>query len=142
VAVTDPRPSTLDTGALIALEGVARGRAAHGDVAVLAKLIDRGPRVRFTVPAVVVAEWWRGQRGPAATLLEGLTIEQRLSEREARDVGLVLARMKKRARALRERLLVIDAIVVVTADDLVAIRDELVIMRKLASRDAVRVFGV
>src|SRR6187399_3199332 len=28
-----------------------------------------------TVPSVVVAEWWRGQKGPAARLLDAFTVE-------------------------------------------------------------------
>jgi hypothetical protein len=59
---------TLDTGALIGLERrerrmTARFAAWSADNSVV------------TVPSVVVAEWWRGQRGPVAHLLDAFVVE-------------------------------------------------------------------
>jgi predicted nucleic acid-binding protein len=46
-------------------------------------------RVRITVPTVVVAEWWRGQRGRVARVLDGVVVEP-LDERLARIAGEAL----------------------------------------------------
>lgn len=48
-------------------------------------------RARITVPTVVVAEWWRGQRGPIARILDGAIVEP-LTEEVARVAGEALAR--------------------------------------------------
>ncbi len=59
---------TLDTGALVALERRdARARA------LVEAIRRRGGAI--TVPAPVVVEWWRGQRGPVARMLEAFDIE-------------------------------------------------------------------
>ena len=53
---------TLDTGALIALERRKQRMlyfVKHAET----------ERKRMTVPSVVLAEFWRGQRGPIATLI-------------------------------------------------------------------------
>lgn len=77
---------TLDTGALVALE--------RGDRRALS-LVTMARRDRaVVVPAAVVVEWWRGQRGPAARLLEGFRIEH-LEMRLARLAGEALARVRK-----------------------------------------------
>ena len=73
---------TFDTGALIGLE-----RGAERMRAVWRVAIARG--VRITVPSVVVAEWWRGQRGPIARILEGVEVES-LTEGLARRAGEAL----------------------------------------------------
>lgn len=74
---------TLDTGALIALErGTARIRA-----------ILTGARIAkrpVTVPAPVLIEWWRGQRGPVARFLDGVYVEP-LTAELARTAGEALA---------------------------------------------------
>lgn len=70
---------TFDTGALIAIEG---GRS--GMMKILHLTIAR--RMRITVPAVVLAEWWRaGARGHHA-ILGAVTIEP-LHERLAKNAG-------------------------------------------------------
>jgi predicted nucleic acid-binding protein len=74
---------TLDTGALIALERRDRRMTVNVDTA-------KGRGVRVTVPTAVVVEWWRGQRGPAARLLEGLDVEP-LSSMLAHIAGAALA---------------------------------------------------
>jgi len=76
------RGLTFDTGALIALE--ARRKKIKEILAAARTL-----RVPITVPAVVVAEWWRGQKGQVARILEGVEIE-RLDERLARIAGEAL----------------------------------------------------
>jgi len=59
---------TLDTGALVALE--RRDRRAG---LLVQSIRDRGARV--TVPSVTIVEWWHGQRGPVARLLDAFDIE-------------------------------------------------------------------
>ncbi|HEV8246440.1 MAG TPA: hypothetical protein VGP93_11760 [Polyangiaceae bacterium] len=49
---------TLDTGVLIGLERRQRSILVKWESWLEAK-------AAVTVPAVVVAEWWRGQRGPS-----------------------------------------------------------------------------
>lgn len=119
---------TLDTGALIAIERalVARTPAAQWWERALTA------RRPITVPAVVVTEWWRGQSGPAARLLDGVDVEP-LERPLAESAGRVLAILGRRVQ--RERLLAIDAIVVASAarrgdivhtsdvDDLERVRD-------------------
>ncbi|MGH7282137.1 MAG: hypothetical protein ACRELY_11475 [Polyangiaceae bacterium] len=59
---------TLDTGALIALERRVRRVSALIDTA-------KTQGARVTVPTGVVVEWWRGQRGPVARLLDAFDVE-------------------------------------------------------------------
>jgi predicted nucleic acid-binding protein len=75
---------TFDTGALIALENGERRM-----LAVLTAARDGDEPI--TVPAAVVAEWWRGQRGPVAHMLDGMDVEP-LSAELARAAGEALAR--------------------------------------------------
>jgi predicted nucleic acid-binding protein len=90
---------TLDTGALIALERRDRRMTAIWQVA-----MEDG--VRITVPAPVLAEWWRGQRGPMAKVADGVHVEPMVRE-TSEAIGLVLAKL---ARAT-----VVDVAVVVSA---------------------------
>lgn len=90
---------TFDTGALIAIE---RRRSRIKQVLAAARTLS----LTITVPTVVVAEWWRAQRGPLAKILEGVVVEP-LSEELARIAGEALARTG-RSNA-------IDAIVVASA---------------------------
>lgn len=77
---------TLDTGALIGLE---RGKArAH---ALLRAARARG--LRITIPAPVLAEWWRGQRGPVRKVRQGCLIEV-FDEALAEAVGETLAEVQ------------------------------------------------
>lgn len=75
--------NTLDTGALIALE-----RKGVRVISLLERARARGQRI--TVPASIIVEWWRGQRGPAARLVEPFTIEP-LSASLAYIAGRALA---------------------------------------------------
>lgn len=77
------RGLTLDSGALIAVE--ARRLRMKRILAAARTLM-----VPITVPTVVVAEWWRGQKGPIAKILEGVIIEP-LTARLARIAGEALA---------------------------------------------------
>jgi predicted nucleic acid-binding protein len=114
------RGVTLDTSALIALEEVSRSRSTNDVALRLAKALRMRPAgtgapIIATTPAVVYAEWWRGQRGPAANLLAANGIEVEPVDRDmAHRVGDLLATAKKR-RAAAEGLLLVDAFVVVTA---------------------------
>jgi predicted nucleic acid-binding protein len=70
---------TFDTGVLIALE-----RRKAGALALLRAC--RLSKARITIPAAVVAQWWRGQH---SALLEGCTLEA-LSPELARAAGMLL----------------------------------------------------
>ena len=110
---------TFDTGALIAIE-----RRDRRVLAFLTDALARGTRI--TVPTCVVAEWWYGQRGPVARILDAVVVES-LNLDLARTVGETLA-------AVRGSTLV-DVVVVASAaqrgdlvltgdlDDLMKIRD-------------------
>ena len=121
---------TLDTGALIAIERRDR-RVRH--------LIDlakaRGERV--TVPAPVVTEWWRGQRGPTARILDAFDVEP-IDEDLARRAGEALAKSVDGPSA-------IDAIVMASAasrGDHVLTGDVSDLERLRAVFPIVRVLGV
>jgi predicted nucleic acid-binding protein len=77
---------TLDTGALIALERRERRMTARH----AAWIRDD---MRVSVPTVVVAEWWRGQRGPLAHILDAFTIEPP-SRGLAETAGVALAQLR------------------------------------------------
>jgi len=110
---------TLDTGALIALE-----RRHRSMLAFMAEARERG--LPITVPTCVVGEWWRGQRGPVARILDAVILEP-LSVSLAKLAGETLASIRGAT--------LIDAIVVASAaqrgdvvltsdvDDLSRIRD-------------------
>lgn len=70
---------TFDTGALIAIERRDRRMLAFMTAAAASG-------ARITVPSAVVAEWWRGQRGPVARILDAVIVEP-LSASLARLVG-------------------------------------------------------
>lgn len=77
---------TLDTGAPIGLERHERRMLAR-----LSTWTDADATV--TVPSVVVAEWWRGQKGPAARLLDAFTVEP-TSRSRAKVAGEALAELR------------------------------------------------
>ena len=95
-----PTGLTLDTGALIAIE--RRGRRA---AALVESARARGARV--TVPAAVIVEWWRGQRGPVARLLDAFDVDP-LERDLAKIAGHALARAPAGPSA-------VDAIVMASA---------------------------
>lgn len=90
---------TLDTGALIALER-RRQRMAR----VYATALANGLVV--TVPAVVVAEWWRGPSQVREMILRGVRIE---------DTTAWIARIAGEALAAVPRADAVDAIVMASA---------------------------
>ncbi len=110
---------TFDTGALIAIERRERKMLALMTAALEA-------RARITVPSVVVGEWWRGQRGPAARILDAVQIE---------PLGGPLAKIAGEVLSVVRGATLVDTIVVASAakrgdlvltsdvDDLSRIRD-------------------
>jgi len=91
---------TLDTGALIALEH-RRPRMAK----IFA--VARSNGLPITVPAVIVAQWWRGQRGPIwKNLAEAVDVE---------PLSSTLARIAGQALALTNSSDIVDAVVVASA---------------------------
>jgi predicted nucleic acid-binding protein len=92
---------TLDSGALIAFERADRGVMTH-----LKEAWRRG--TDLTVPAVVVAEVWRGGRRSArvAQLLAACVVEP-VGESEARAAGEALQKLPRAA--------VVDALVMASA---------------------------
>jgi len=90
---------TFDTGALIAVERRDRVMLAFMTAAL-------GAGSRITVPSAVIGEWWRGQRGPAARILDAIHIEA-LSGSLATLAGETLAIVKGAT--------LVDAIVVASA---------------------------
>ena len=109
---------TLDTGALIAIERRERRSTLFVERA-------RADGQRLTVPSAVVVEWWRGQRGPAARLLDSLHVEA--LDRE-------LAEVAGRALAIVRGATAIDAIVMASA----ARRGDAVLTGDLDDLDALR----
>ncbi len=110
---------TLDTGALVAIE-----RRRRPMLAFMTEALSRG--LRITVPTCVVGEWWRGQRGPAARILDAVIVE---------PLGLSLAKLAGETQALVRGASLVDTVVVASAaqrgdlvltsdlDDLSRIRD-------------------
>src|SRR6266542_7497 len=90
---------TFDTGALIALER-RRQRMAR----VYARAVADGLVV--TVPAVVVAEWWRGRSDARELILRGVRVESTTAE---------VARLAGEALAAVPGATAIDAIVMASA---------------------------
>lgn len=93
------RGLTFDTGALIALE------RRHQRIARVyrAAVADGLP---ITVPAVVIAEWWRGRTDTRETVLRGLRVEATTTS---------LARAAGEALAAIPNATVVDAIVMASA---------------------------
>lgn len=120
---------TFDTGALIALE--RRAQRAR-------KILERAAeqKVRITVPAAVISEWWRGRTDTRDRILAAVRIEP-LSESVAKLAGEALGAVKG-ATAL-------DAIVMASAaqrGDLVYTTDVSDLTRLAGYFRAVRVLGI
>ena len=120
---------TFDTGALVGLEH-RRQRIRR----VLAVAIR--DNVRVTVPAVVLAGWWRGRSDMADDILASVDVEP-MDEALARTAGDALAAIK--------RATTIDAIVMASAarrGDVVYAGDFDDLSRLQVRFPAVRVLGV
>lgn len=90
---------TFDTGALIALERADKRMRVVLDTASV-------EHVPVTVPAVVVAEWWRGSSRRRLDILEAIDVEP-TTERIARIAGEAVAALPGTT--------VVDAIVMASA---------------------------
>jgi len=109
---------TLDTGALVAIE-----RRRRPMLAFMTEALERGLRV--TVPTCVVGEWWRGQRGPAARILDAVIVE---------PLSLSIAKLAGEALAIVRGASLVDAVVVASA----AQRGDLVLTGDLADLSRIR----
>jgi predicted nucleic acid-binding protein len=120
---------TLDTGALIALE---RRRVRMRQVLERALHLD----LPITVPADVVAEWWRGRTDVREAILDAVDVEP-LSESLAKLAGVALARIRNAT--------LVDAVVMASAatrGDVVFTSDVEDLERLRAHFPSVRVLGV
>lgn len=123
------RHITLDTGALIALE---RRRQRMREIVERASERDQ----RITVPADVIAEWWRGRTDVRDAILASVDVEP-LSEELAKTAGEALASVK--------RATPVDAIVMASAasrGDVVYTSDVEDLQRLQRHFPTVRVLGV
>jgi predicted nucleic acid-binding protein len=120
---------TFDTGALIAMER-RRQRIQH----VFASAAGAGLPV--TVPAVVVAEWWRGRSDAREAILRGVRVE---------TTSLALAKLAGEAIASVPNASAVDAMVMASAaqrGDVVYTSDPEDLDRLRAVFPAVRVLSV
>jgi predicted nucleic acid-binding protein len=120
---------TFDTGALIALE--RRGQRARQ---VLERATEQ--KVRITVPAAVITEWWRGRSDIRERILAGVRIEP-LSEDLAKVAGEALAAVRGATS--------VDAIVMASAaqrGDVVYTADVSDLARLASYFRAIRVLGI
>ena len=120
---------TFDTGALIALE-----RRHQRMARVYATAVADG--ILVTVPAVVVAEWWRGRSDARETILRGVRVE---------DTTVALARLAGEALAAVRGATAIDALVMASAarrGDIVYTSDLLDLGRLRGYFPAVRLLAV
>jgi predicted nucleic acid-binding protein len=120
---------TFDTGALIALE--RRGQGAR-------KVLERATeqKVRTTVPAAVITEWWRNRNDIGERILAGVRVEP-LSESLAKLAGVALVAVKGTTP--------IDAIVMASAaqrGDVVYTADVSDLAKLAGYFRAVRVLGI
>lgn len=104
---------TFDTGALIAIERARRLRTSSVRI-IEVLLAAQAHGLRITVPTAVVGEWWHGTPGQSRRMLDRMTIEP-LDRAIAERAGAACGKLKTRDRARRERLFLVDAIVVVSA---------------------------
>ncbi|MCC6900540.1 MAG: PIN domain-containing protein [Polyangiaceae bacterium] len=120
---------TFDTGALIALERRSQ-RARH----VLERALEL--KIRITVPAAVLTEWWRGRTDHRDAILEAVRIEP-LSVGLAKLAGEALVRVRGATA--------VDAMVMASAaqrGDVVYTSDVVDLMKLAAHFPMVRVLGI
>lgn len=109
---------TFDTGALIALERRHQRMARVYATAV-------GDGILITVPAVVIAEWWRGRSDAREMILRGVRVE---------DTTVAVARLAGEALAAVAGATAIDALVMASA----ARRGDIVYTSDLADLERLR----
>ena len=109
---------TFDTGALIALERRRQRMARVYDTAVADGIL-------ITVPAVVIAEWWRGRSDAREMILRGVRVEATTVE---------LARLAGEALAAVHDATAVDALVMASA----ARRGDIVYTSDLADLERLR----
>jgi predicted nucleic acid-binding protein len=109
---------TLDTGALIAIE-----RRQRVMLAFMTDALERG--LNITVPTCVVGEWWRGQRGPVARIIDAVILE---------PLSVKLAMLAGEAMAVVRGATLVDAVVVASA----AQRGDVVLTSDLADLSRIR----
>jgi len=109
---------TFDTGALIALERRHQRMARVYATAV-------GDGILITVPAVVIAEWWRGRSDAREMILRGVRVE---------DTTVAVARLAGEALAAVPGATAIDALVMASA----ARRGDIVYTSDLADLERLR----
>lgn len=120
---------TFDTGVLVALE--RRGQRAR---ALLQRALEE--KIRITVPAAVITEWWRGRSDAREYVLGGVRIEP-LSEQLAKLAGEAIANVRGAT--------VVDAIVMASAatrGDIVYTSDVGDLERLRSYFPSVRVLGI
>jgi predicted nucleic acid-binding protein len=111
---------TFDTGALIALE-----RRHQRISRIYATAVAEGLPV--TVPAVVIAEWWRGRSPAREMILRGVRVE---------DTTTALARVAGEAQAAIPGATAVDALVMASA----ARRGDVVYTSDLGDLDRLRTY--
>lgn len=109
---------TFDTGALVGLERRDRTMLAFFEQLVASK-------ASITIPACVVGEWWRGQKGKLVRILDAARIEP-LTLSLAKLTGQVLAKVPDAT--------FVDAVVVASA----AQRGDLVLTSDLGDLGRIR----
>lgn len=129
------------------LEALTRASGSRVLLALAQLLRRRNEPIRVRTPSVVVGEWWRGQRGPVASLLDRNRIEvDDVTRADAEAAGALLSQVRRARGDARERLLLVDAIVVAMAarrGDVIYTSDvdDLTMLRDLGHFD-VKIFGV
>lgn len=110
---------TLDTGALIALE------RRHQRMAVFWELA-RVEHLPITVPAVVVAEWWRAESAVRTAILRAVTVEpltRELAQLAGKAIGAVRGSTVADAIVVASAAQRGDAILTSDVDDMEALRE-------------------
>jgi predicted nucleic acid-binding protein len=97
---------TLDTGALVALERYRRDMVKVVETA-------RQAGATITVPANVLAEWWRG-RTDRRDYVRKMFVVQDVDEKVAKLAGEAMSSLKRRRVVVDDRV-TIDATVMATA---------------------------
>jgi predicted nucleic acid-binding protein len=103
---------TFDTGVLIAIERARAARTRTPAVALITAAEEAD--VPITVPTAVVGEWWQKRPGQSRSMLDRMIVEP-LTRELAESAGEILGKLRRRDRKTRERLHLVDAIVLASA---------------------------